>query len=54
MEYDYEIVYCKRKDNVAVDSLSRILCAQLLTMQLSTIDANLMDRIKLNWQDSAL
>lgn len=50
MGFDYEVVYRKGKENMAVDSLSRISSSHLLTMHLSTIDIDLMDKIKVTWQ----
>ena len=52
--FNYEIVYRKGKLNVAADSLSRILGAQLLTMHLSTLDANIVDKVKVTWQQDPL
>jgi len=54
MGFNYEIVYRKGKLNVAADSLSRILGAQLLTMHLSTLDANIVDKVQVTWQQDPL
>lgn len=54
MGFDYDIVYRKGKENIADDNRSRILGAQLLTMHLSTLDTNIVDKVKLTWQQDPL
>jgi len=51
MGYDYEICYKKGQDNVVADGLSRIPVAQLLTLSISTINAELLANSKKSWED---
>lgn len=48
--YDYKIIYKKGVENVAADALSRIPGTDLLTMTLSSILSELLEKIKNNWQ----
>ena len=52
---DYTIVYKKGKDNTAADALSRVASAHLLALTLSTLDTELLAKIKDSWtQDQQL
>ena len=51
MGFDYEICYKQGKDNVAADSLSRVSSAQLLSITISSLQTDLLDRIKGSWTD---
>lgn len=50
---DYEVVYKKGKENAAVDALSRVHSSELLTMVLSNIHTNLLEKIKVSWMNDA-
>jgi len=54
MGFDYEIVYIKWKKNTIADSLSRIPSTQILALNLSTLDRNLVDKVKLTWQQDPI
>ena len=55
MEYDYDISYKKRKENVAVDALSRVYKGELLAMAVSSIFSRLMEKIQgSRWNDPHL
>jgi len=43
---DYTINYKKQRENTAVDSLSKVTNAQLMAMTLSTLETELLDKIK--------
>jgi len=47
--FDYEIEFKKEKDNIAADALSRVTCAELSTLTVSTITTSIMDEIKAAW-----
>jgi len=49
MGFDYEIIYKQGKDNMSADGLSRIPSAQLMTITISTLKTDLLDRIKGSW-----
>lgn len=49
MGYDFEIVYRKGKENLAVDVLSRMPSEQISTLVLNTLDSELLEEIKKAW-----
>lgn len=50
MSFDYEIQYKSGKENLAADALSRVQCAEVLSMALSVLDSNLADLILASYQ----
>lgn len=48
-EYEYEIHYKNRKNNVVADALSRFNVLQLLQIALDTVSMDLLEEIKKSW-----
>ena len=53
MAYDYEIEYKQGKTNTVGDVLSRVNSSDIVIHALSSITTDIMDRIKVSWQQDA-
>jgi hypothetical protein len=48
--YDYKIKYRNRKENIVIDTLSRVSNNELNALIVSIISINLMEKIKKTWK----
>lgn len=51
--FDYTVEYKSGKENVVADALSRTSGLQLLSMAVSSVNSQLLDELKLYWQNDA-
>lgn len=49
--FDFTVEYKKGSENKVADALSRIPCAQLLALTTSSVQSDLMDKIKQQWKE---